>query len=218
MKESMNAHDLWSLAGAFSALAARMKPREAAAACGQAAATLIQAMKKAKNQYDLKNQVYGLSGLLTRMEPREAASVCSQAVVLLSDKELDQGTATDLLLNLLGDADWGPWGSTYMVSVAGIGTTPQSSLIVVGVIPRVFLIRAPRMPAKALVDLLKQPLWCNGDARRVVLRQLGLHYQRSFADQWEFVRFAKKRKLDLDLTTPPKRPVPKRPVSGAAKH
>jgi hypothetical protein len=27
-----------------------------------------------------------------------------------------------------------------------------------------------------------------------------------FADQWDFVRFATKEKLPLDLTTPPQRP------------
>jgi hypothetical protein len=38
-----------------------------------------------------------------------------------------------------------------------------------------------------------------------VLDQLQRHYQRPFADQWDFVRFAKEQHLRLDLTTPPKR-------------
>ena len=29
---------------------------------------------------------------------------------------------------------------------------------------------------------------------------------RTFADHWEFVRYAKEQQLDLDFTTPPKRP------------
>jgi hypothetical protein len=55
------------------------------------------------------------------------------------------------------------------------------------------------------VDLLKQPL-CVGEARRLVLEQLQRHYQRPFADQWDFVRFAQQQNLPLDLKTPPQRP------------
>ena len=31
-------------------------------------------------------------------------------------------------------------------------------------------------------------------------------HRRTFADQWEFVRFAEEQQLGLDFTTPPKRP------------
>jgi hypothetical protein len=61
------------------------------------------------------------------------------------------------------------------------------------------------LPAEMLVELLKHPL-CVGEARRAVLGALGRRYQRTFADQWEFVRFAEKEKLDLDLAGPPRRP------------
>jgi hypothetical protein len=33
------------------------------------------------------------------------------------------------------------------------------------------------------------------------------HYNRPFADQWEFVEYVHQQKLNLDLTTPPERPV-----------
>jgi hypothetical protein len=61
------------------------------------------------------------------------------------------------------------------------------------------------LPAQTLVELLKQP-FCVGEARRLVLEQLARHYQRPFADQWDFVRFAQEKKLPLDLLTPPQRP------------
>jgi hypothetical protein len=32
------------------------------------------------------------------------------------------------------------------------------------------------------------------------------HYGRTFANHWEFIRFAKEQHLDLHFTTPPKRP------------
>src|SRR5262249_38890018 len=70
------------------------------------------------------------------------------------------------------------------------------------------------LPAQQLVDLLKHPL-CVGEARRLVLAQLARHYQRPFADQWAFVRFAQQKKLGLDFTTPPQRLVP--PAGGEKK-
>jgi hypothetical protein len=58
---------------------------------------------------------------------------------------------------------------------------------------------------QTLVHLLKQPL-CVGEPRRLVLQQLGRHYNRPFADRWEFVEYVHQQKLKLDLTTPPRRP------------
>jgi len=63
----------------------------------------------------------------------------------------------------------------------------------------------PPLPPQTLVELLKQP-FCIDEARRLVLEQLSRHYHRPFADQWEFVEYVHKHKLDLDLTTPPQRP------------
>jgi hypothetical protein len=64
------------------------------------------------------------------------------------------------------------------------------------------VVLARELPAQALVDLLKHPC-CVGQARRLVLEALARHYQRPFADQWDFVDFVHQQKLDLDLTTPP---------------
>jgi hypothetical protein len=55
-----------------------------------------------------------------------------------------------------------------------------------------------------LVDLLKMPT-CLGTERQVILKHLGNRYGRTFADHWQFVRFAQAQHLDLDFTTPPKR-------------
>ena len=55
-----------------------------------------------------------------------------------------------------------------------------------------------------LVELLKMPT-CIGGVRRVVLAHLGNPYRRTFADPWDYVRFAQEHKLDLDFTTPPQR-------------
>lgn len=63
---------------------------------------------------------------------------------------------------------------------------------------------SPPLPAQALVDLLKHPL-CAGETRHLVLTRLARHYAQPFADQWEFVEYVHKQKLDLFFTTPPKR-------------
>jgi hypothetical protein len=64
-----------------------------------------------------------------------------------------------------------------------------------------------RLSDQQLVDLLKHPL-CVGEARRAVLDQLGMQHQQTFADQWEFVRYAEEQKLGLDFTSPPRKPEP----------
>jgi hypothetical protein len=63
---------------------------------------------------------------------------------------------------------------------------------------------ACRLSTQDLVELLKMPT-CFGEARKVVLKHLGNRYGRTFANHWEFVRFAKEQHLDLDLISLPKR-------------
>jgi hypothetical protein len=81
------------------------------------------------------------------------------------------------------------------------GTSPAS-------LPGLSLAGGPlrcRLDTQDLVDLLKMPT-CFGEIRNVVLKHLGNRYGRTFADQWEFVRYAEEHHLGLDFTTPPKRP------------
>ena len=73
-----------------------------------------------------------------------------------------------------------------------------------------------RLTTQELVELLKMPT-CFGTARRVVLDRLGNRYGRRFINHWAFVRFAREQGLDLDLTTPPKRPDPRNRSSACSK-
>ena len=61
-----------------------------------------------------------------------------------------------------------------------------------------------------LVELLKMPT-CVREVRRVILDQLGNRHGRRFDRHWDFVRYAQEQRLDLDFTTPPKRPEAKLP-------
>lgn len=65
-----------------------------------------------------------------------------------------------------------------------------------------------RLTTQQLVDVLKMPT-CLGRARRAVLDHLGNRYGQTFANHWQFVRYAREHKLGLDFTTPPVRPDPK---------
>ena len=68
-----------------------------------------------------------------------------------------------------------------------------------------------RLTTQELVDLLKMPT-CFGPARWVGLDHLGNRYGRRFVNHWAFVRFAQEQGLELDFTTPPKRPDPRESV------
>jgi len=62
------------------------------------------------------------------------------------------------------------------------------------------------------VDLTAdQPVPGVGPARCVILGQLGNRYGRRFDTHWDFVRHAQQQGLNLDFTTPPKRPDRKLP-------
>jgi hypothetical protein len=42
--------------------------------------------------------------------------------------------------------------------------------------------------------------------RKLVYTHFGNYLGCTFANQWDFVRYAKEQRLDLDFTTPPKHP------------
>ncbi len=52
---------------------------------------------------------------------------------------------------------------------------------------------------------------CVREVRRVILDHIGNRYRRRFDTHWDFVRYAQPQGLDLDFTTPPKRPERKLP-------
>jgi hypothetical protein len=68
-----------------------------------------------------------------------------------------------------------------------------------------------RLSTQDLVELLKMPT-CVSEVRRIVLDQLGNRFGRRFETHWDFVRYAQEQGLNLDVTTPPKRPQAKLPA------
>src|SRR5262249_28323738 len=98
-----------------------------------------------------------------------------------------------------------PRSAAAILILAMSKTTDPDALRVLSENLAVVLAPADPPSTPQLVELLKHPL-CVGEARRVVLDQLGRRYSRRFADQWEFVRFAEKQKLGLDFTSRVQRP------------
>src|SRR5262249_22713627 len=100
---------------------------------------------------------------------------------------------------------------SHATVVFSVGLAPQGPAVL-GTLPLLqssFRPQPCRLSMPELVELLKHPL-CVGEAGRVILDRLEDRYGRTFADQWEFVRFATEQRLGLDFTSPPQRPEPAR--------
>ncbi len=93
---------------------------------------------------------------------------------------------------------------------AAVGTTPGGPLTSFAFLQSDNEPLPYRLTTQDLVEFLKMPT-CVGELRRVILDQLGNRYGRRFDTHWAFVRYAQEQRLDLDFTTPAKRPDPKLP-------
>ncbi|HMF17631.1 MAG TPA: hypothetical protein VKE98_10515, partial [Gemmataceae bacterium] len=195
---------------ALSAVAAHLKPRDAA----QAAAVITQAMAKATypnnlaGLYTLSGLTRGLSAVATRLEPRRAARLRFQAAAILIPAMAKWDSTS------LGQAMWAVLtrvepseasrraGSVAAVLAPLAGTAqPLAAPALLGANLKPF--PCP-LSTPQLVELLKQPT-CAGWARRLILDQLQNRYRQRLAEHWDFVRFAEKHNLGLDFTSPPKR-------------
>jgi hypothetical protein len=186
---------LHQLALALSAVAARMDAKDAVT-------TLVQVMKGANEPGPLNAAAQGLSTAAARMEAEDLARAMNDT----KDPGVLNALAQGLSAVLSADppVDLPSRSATAAAAVAFPAGTGQPLTALALLIPAV---EPPphRLSTQQLVELLKMPPFV-GEARRVVLDQLGNRYHRTFADVWEFVRFAEEQKLGLDLTSPPKRP------------
>jgi hypothetical protein len=143
---------------------------------------------------------------VARLEAQEAAQFCAQAASILTQTMNKTTNPFDLpylaqgLLAVAARLEPKEAAQAAAALIQAVTkTTDRTTLQTLAQSLAAVLAREP--PAQALVDLLKHPC-CVGEARRLVLEALSRHYQRSFADQWDFVDFAHQHKLGLDLTTP----------------
>jgi hypothetical protein len=203
---------LFHLSQALSAVAARMEPKQAA----DILTALTQAITETTAPFTLASLSEGLLAVAARLEPKRAAQACGQAAVNLTrtiSKTTNPKALHSLAEGLLAvatrmDPKEAAMPRNQAVAILIHAVTQEefmnsSDLRASGRLSAV-LSREPLLP-QTLVDILKQPL-CVNEVRRLVLDQLSRHYNRPFADQWEFVDFVHTHNLDLDLTTPPQRP------------
>jgi hypothetical protein len=114
-------------------------------------------------------------------------------------------SGSDQLYELLEDSSPSLVRRQMASAVSLVGQATRGPLLALNAVPAANEPFPCRLSTQDLVELLKMPT-CFGDARRVVLKHLGNRYGRRIASHWDFVRYAQEHRLDLDFTTPPKRP------------
>jgi hypothetical protein len=151
----------------------------------QVASAVAEALRATKDPFHASMLAQGLSTVAARMRPKDAADVLAQAV----ENTREPGALC--------------WLVEGLVAVSARLEAPVALALAVPAA------EAPpyRLTLRQLVELLKMPIFI-GEARRVVLDELGNRCGRRFADVWEFVRFARDQHLDLEFTSPPQRPEP----------
>jgi hypothetical protein len=179
-----------ALAEELAVVADSLEPAEATRVCAAAVKTLPGSQVPASLIQRLDPEQ---AALISR---KQAASLCSQSSACLSAPNLDawltRASRTEVRRR--------PTAVATGLGLAGMG--PLATLLPLSAAGKPF---PCRLATQDLVDLLKMPT-CFGEARQVVLKHLGNRYGRGFANHWEFVRFAREQHLDLDFTTPPRRP------------
>jgi hypothetical protein len=209
LEEETDAFARGSLASGLAVLAARLEPDTAAKLCLPAIRILQLATEEEMNG---PWQAYLQSSAIQLMQTLDAALVTDFAkrLAVLSlcwhpEGYLERMNPVVNLDGILTNASR-PEVSHRAAALATVVSLAGNKPLLA--IPALSLASEPlpcRLSTQDLVELLKMPT-CWGNARKVVLKHLGNRYCRTFANHWEFVRFAQEQQLDLDLTTPPKRP------------
>ena len=180
------------LARSLSAVTARIEGNEAARVTAEAADKFAQALLNANDRDPnvLQVRLQGLSALAARLEPKDA-SAAAAAIMRVLTKEYGETQDQGFGISLQPDRTTTP--TRVLAELLGDGPPREGKG---GATKRL-------MSDQDLVELLKRPL-CVGPARRTVLDQLQSRNQRTFANQWDFVRFAEGNNLVLDFTRAPR--------------
>jgi hypothetical protein len=185
-----------ALAAGLASVAQRLEPAEAARVCSSAVKTLRAAKSVGEGTARL---IQGLDpAYATQVATQLATDLCSTSSASRSDRLLDA---------LLTNASRPEVSRRGAAAAATAGVADSGPFAALPALPAAAEPLPCRLSTQELVDFLKMPT-CYGEARKIVLKHLGNRYGRTFANHWEFVRFAQEQHLDLDFTTPPKRPPP----------
>jgi hypothetical protein len=196
------------LAFGIAEVAGRLEPGPAAEVCGNAARFLTATRAKVPDpqlQAGFDAGLVAISGLLP---PDETSRLLNE----LLDRTLDPRAATawnhGLTLAAIGQT--APrMGTSVNATLLALGSfgPPDSWLAGLPLLHPRFHKQSRPLSQQQLIDLLKHPL-CIGETRRSVLQALAFTHDRPFADQWDFVRYIRDKKVDVDLLAPFNRPTP----------
>jgi serine/threonine protein kinase len=208
IKDTKDPNAVEDLARCLSAVAPRLEAKDAA----QVAAALVQLMKDTKEPQALCALASGLPAVASLLEAKDAV----QAAILCVEGRKD----TDAV-SAFNDLHRGAQGLSALLSGVPPAEIPSRAATAASAVAFPFCTGHPltaldlvipaaepfpcRLSTQQLIELLKMPT-CIGGVRRVVLNHLGNRYRHTFGDAWEFVRFAQEQHLDLDFTSPPRRP------------
>jgi hypothetical protein len=201
------------------ALVARMDSKEAGRLCADAAGPLLKALKDTEfnSSFQRGSQAAALAALVARMDSEEAGRLCADAAHslvrsrfkrtgenLLTGAPVVHLDVSDAYIELLLTG-FLPTRTPAKAATVVTSLADSSGLPVTGIAILILVKNPPpcRLSTGQLVDLLKDPL-CVGQARRIILNQLEIRYQREFPDHWAFVRFAESE-LHMDCKGPPQR-------------
>ena len=203
-----------NLGVALGFVAGRLPPDEAAKLCAPVARALAETLGDQIVPIWKEQLVDGLAAVAGRLEPDQAILILSKSLADTTDSRNRGKLAECLGLVVIGlPREARDRAQRATIFAAGGFATPHNLLPSLPLLHPHFQSPPRPLPSQVLVDLLKHP-FCVGEARRAVLDALEVTYGRKFADQWEFVAYARNpaNNLNLDLLTPPVRPVAPKPV------
>ncbi len=191
----------------------RLSTEEAATVMRPALQTMLQAADTQTDEMERFELAKVVASLLSASDERDASQVAAKlAFAVCSGQEVSHTgrgatyypVGIDSLDALLASNSRSEVSRRSMEVASFVGLVNVTPFAALPVLPTASEPLPCRLSTQDLVELLKMPT-CFGEARKVVLKHLGNRYGRVFANHWEFVRFAQEQRLDLDLTSPPKR-------------
>lgn len=206
MGQAKRSVDLKGLSLGLAAVAARMEPEQASQVCFHTVTLLKRSMSKTADRSSTKYLVEGVAAVAARMEPTRAAATLLEIISTLRPSTERQLLEQSLTTLLTGVDD--PRSAPRIVT-ASVGDLVCNPLKITSLsILHPTLKPLPlRLPPAQLVEILKL-YSCTRQTKRLLLYQLEQHYDQRFANQWDFVEYAKKQDLpakhDFDFNSPPK--------------
>jgi hypothetical protein len=200
------------LSDLLAALARSLSRAEAIRVCHPVVHELLQSAETETEEKQQHISAIVVAPLLSALDNRDASRVSAKlAFVICSGGEANASldmyrsvNGIDCLNALLPDSSRSEVSRRTLALTTTVGFASAMPYQILPALPASSEPLPCRLTTQDLVELLKMPT-CFGEVRKVVLKHLGNRYGRTFANHWEFVRFAQGQHLDLDLLSPPKR-------------